>query len=79
MADQTKRGMVALGPSVRDELNEYRAALQAQQGRGATQGELVGAFLRGVPLWQADLMVRAYMTHTRPEEGETGEGSEADA
>ncbi|HEX5955580.1 MAG TPA: hypothetical protein VFY37_06570 [Solirubrobacterales bacterium] len=41
----------------------YKTALQREEGRTATDDEIVGAFLLGVPLWQADLMLRAYLKH----------------
>ena len=60
--------MVDLGLVVRDKLTQYLSDLMAQQGRSATRGQLVGALLDGVPLWQADLMLRAYIMHTQEPE-----------
>jgi hypothetical protein len=62
-ADKTdrERATVSLSPAVRDKLNEFIAALRQAEGRAATQDQLVGALLDGVPLWQADLMLRSYI------------------
>ncbi len=63
MADRTRstdRAVINVSPATRDKLNEVLAALEAQEGRTATQEQLIRALLEGVPLWQADLMLRAY-------------------
>jgi hypothetical protein len=41
-------------------LNDMKAELQRIEGRRATHDEIIGALVAGVPLWQADLMLRTY-------------------
>ncbi len=55
------RASINLSVGVRDALNERLDALSAVEGRFATQDQLIGALLAGVPLWQADLMLRTYI------------------
>lgn len=64
MADRTARTSINLSPSVRDALNSYQAAMEREAGVTATQEQLIGALLHGVPTWQADHMLRAYTRHT---------------
>jgi hypothetical protein len=66
MADQTPksdRRPINVSPAVKAEWSRYKTALEREEGRSVTDDRLVGAFLRGVPLWQADQMVRAYNRH----------------
>lgn len=61
------RAPVALTPEVRDGLNGLVRALRREYGRAASQSEVIGALLQGTPLWQADLMVAAYLRSTAGE------------
>lgn len=66
MPDRTKspeRAVISLTPATRDKLNDVIAALERQEGRSATHEQLIGALLEGVPLWQTELMLRAYIKH----------------
>lgn len=63
MADRTgstERASISVSPATRDRLNEVIDALARQEGRSTTQDQLIRALLEGVPLWQADLMLRSY-------------------
>lgn len=71
MPDRTakpERASIGVTPTVRDALNERVAQLAAIEGRSATHSQLIGALLAGVPLWQADLMLRAYIRQTADSE-----------
>jgi hypothetical protein len=64
MAERTPkpgRAPVNLTPPTRELLNGRLAELRATEGRYATQDQLIAALLEGVPLWQADLMLRTYI------------------
>jgi hypothetical protein len=61
MAERTARKILNVSPAVKAQWDQYKAALQREEGRAATDDDMVGAFLNGVPLWQADLMLRAYL------------------
>lgn len=58
------RASVNLSPAVRDALNSRLAELAAVEGRSATQEQLVGALLHGVPLWQLAVMLDTYIKQT---------------
>ena len=63
MAERTNgpdRAQIPCTPTVKAQLRDYKAALKQEMGRRATMGEVVGALLSGVPLWQADAMLNAY-------------------
>ena len=66
MPDPRERKQINVSPAVKEHWASYKLALKAQEGRSATDDELIGAFLEGVPLWQADLMVGAYL-RSRPQ------------
>ncbi len=74
MAKQTDRGMVALGPVVKEQLGRSVRALKDEYGTVATRPQLVAALLDGVPLWQVDYLVRAYIMHTEEPDDEQAEG-----
>jgi hypothetical protein len=57
----TDRKHINLTPPVKDRWDAYKKDLQGREGRSATDDEMVGAFLHSVPLWQADLMIGAYL------------------
>jgi hypothetical protein len=65
MADQTprKRSNIVVSPTVKKEWDDWKTALEQEEGRSATDSEIIGALVKGVPLWQADLMVRTYIRH----------------
>lgn len=67
MSDRTPRKPINLSPAVKSRWDEYKAALKREEGRSATDDEIVGALLEGVPLWQADLMLRTYLRHSADE------------
>lgn len=60
MADRTTIGVSS---ETRDLVADYRRRLRLYQGRSASNDQLLGALLEGVPLWQADLMVGAYVAY----------------
>jgi hypothetical protein len=73
VADRTNpsdRVNLEVARAVRDQLNDYKAALQGDLGRRASQGEILSALLSGVPLWQARAMLDAYRPQDNP--GSTG-------
>ncbi len=45
---------------IRDQLNAYKDDLYRVLRLRTTQGEIISALLSGVPLWQAEAMIRAY-------------------
>jgi hypothetical protein len=64
MPDRTAksdRAVISLSPAVRDALNRRLKDLASIEGRSATQDQLIGALLAGVPLWQAEIMLRTYI------------------
>jgi hypothetical protein len=61
MSDPRERKQINVSPLVKEHWATYKLALKAREGRAATDDELIGAFLDGVPLWQANLMVGAYL------------------
>lgn len=63
------RAVINVSPATRDKLNDVIAALKAEEGRSVTQEELIRAVLEGVPLWQVDLMVRAYTRQSAYSQG----------
>jgi hypothetical protein len=65
-----------VAPAVRKALNDKIAALATLEGRSATQSDLIGALLEGVPVWQADLMLRAYIKQSAPSSGVTDSDAE---
>lgn len=73
MADRTTTIEVPL--TVKDQLKAYQAALQRDLNRRASYGDIVGALLWGVPLWQADAMLTAYRP---PDEPSANPGSDDD-
>lgn len=75
MANRTTgRGSIEVGATVKAQLLEYQTALQSQIGRRATQPEIIGALLSGVPLWQAEAMLAAYRPQVEPS-SDTGSAS----
>ena len=67
MAERTtERTTIECPPAVREQLKAYQAALQRDLNRRASQGEIIGALLWGVPLWQADAILSAYRPHSQP-------------
>jgi hypothetical protein len=52
--------------AVKDQLVAYKTALHKDLNRRASMGEIVGALLSGVPLWQADAMLSAYKPQGKP-------------
>lgn len=68
MANRTKseRASIEISPAVKEQLNNYQAALQSEMSRRATLSEIVGALLWGVPLWEADAMLNKYPAQGQP-------------
>jgi len=58
--DRKKRASINVSPALLAKLNAYLEALESEKSRTASQAQLIGALLDGVPLWQADLMVGSY-------------------
>jgi hypothetical protein len=56
----TDRGQIELSSAVKAELKAYQTALQRDLNRRASYGDIIGALLWGVPLWQANAMIDAY-------------------
>jgi hypothetical protein len=56
------RTQLEIAPAVKSKLKDYEARLQTELGRQTNSSDLLSAFLDGVPLWQADLMLGAYRT-----------------
>jgi hypothetical protein len=68
MAERTngpERASIPCTPAVKAQLRDYKEALHSTLNRRATVGEIVGALLSGVPLWQADAMLSAYRPQQR--------------
>lgn len=61
MSDRPQRKPINLSPTVKRRWDAYKAALESTEGRRATDDDIVGAFLEGVPLWQANLMIGTYI------------------
>ena len=57
---KSKRAQIEVSPAVKSQLQDYETALQRDFNRRANASELLGAFLVGVPLWQAEAMLRAH-------------------
>jgi hypothetical protein len=55
---------VRLSVADKDELNELLGRLETEEGRSATQEQLVGALLHGTSPAQAEGMLRAYIRST---------------
>lgn len=72
MADQTqrKRSNIVVSPAVKKEWDDWKMSLEREEGRAATDSQIIGALVQGVPLWQADLMVRAHIRHTPDTQGD---------
>jgi hypothetical protein len=54
------RTTIEVPHGVREQLKVYQTALHRDLNRRASNGEIIGALLSGVPLWQADAMLGAY-------------------
>lgn len=63
MADQTS---IDVPKAVKAQLSDYRAALQRDLNRTASYGDIIGALLWGVPLWQANAMIDAHRPQGAP-------------
>jgi len=59
-ATRKKRASINVSPALLEDLNAYLEALESQKSRKASQSQLIGALLDGVPLWQADIMIGSY-------------------
>jgi hypothetical protein len=75
VAPRTDKASIEVPREVRDALKDYIHALEATLGRHATHGEVISAFLQGVPLWQANAMLDAYRpsVNTGSSPGSTGD------
>ena len=62
-ADQTS---IDVPKAVKAQLAAYRAALQRDLNRTASYGDIIGALLWGVPLWQANAMIDAHRPQGDP-------------
>ena len=62
----TQRGQVDLPRAVKEQLEAYQAALLRDLNRRASYGEIIGALLWGVPLWQAKAMIDAHRPQLEP-------------
>jgi hypothetical protein len=64
--DQKPTVQLEVPRELRDQLNQYKSELYRVLKRRATQAEILGAMLNGVPLWQADAMIQAYRPGDKP-------------
>lgn len=71
----TERGSIEVGAAVKEQLVDYQGALHKEIGRRATQAEIIGALLSGVPLWQVNAMLDAYRPQLEPSI-DTGSGED---
>jgi hypothetical protein len=78
VANRTKsaRASIEVTPAVQEQLGAYRIALLEQMNRRATQSEIIGALLWGVPLWQADVMLGKHSTQGQPRDETKGDETE---
>lgn len=66
MAKRTDKVSVEVPTAVREDLNAYIGELHAVLNRRASQGEIIGAMVAGVPLWQVAAMLDAYRPRDDP-------------
>jgi hypothetical protein len=60
------RASIEVSPAVKKRYNDYKSELRQRFNRSATDSDLVGAFLDGVPAWQAEAMLAAYRPPAEP-------------
>lgn len=70
--------MISVSPATRDKLNDVITRLEKQEGRSATHEQLIRALLDGVPLWQLELMVCAYVKQAAARQADGTAGSPSD-
>lgn len=70
--EPSARATITVPQPVLSKLNAYRQALLKRRGRRATQADIIGALIEGVPLWQAELMLESY----RPQAEDSDEAAE---
>lgn len=73
MAERTTT--IEVPVAVKEQLKAYQALLLRDLNRRASYGDIIGALLWGVPLWQANAMIDAYPSQPDPRDDPGPDGA----